>query len=514
MRSVTRRTKPYDLPLALLAFALVALYVSGAGGGFPLDDSWIHQVYARNLALGGEWAFVPGQPSAASTSPLYTVVLAAGYALDVPYAVWTHAMGAAALALTGLIGARLAERLTQSRRLAWAAGLALVLAWHLLWAAAAGMETMLFSLLTLVLIARAWHEVDISNGQSAAVAARGAVFGAAAALAALARPEGVTLAALVGAALIVVRPHGWRGTLIWAAAAAAAFGVVAAPYLILNLNLTGGLLPNTASAKRAQAAVILAMVSYPERVRDMVLPMLAGGQALLLPGAVWYTAATATQTRRSRRAALDLLLPAWVVWLVLLYAAWLPAPYQHGRYVMPALPALIVCGVVGTHWLLERARLSVGGRVVTRALALAAMLVFLYFGAIAGPAVYRRDVQVIDEEMVAAARWIAANIPAQDLLAAHDIGAVGYFAPRPILDIAGLISPEAIPIYHDREALYALMRERDARYLLAFPDQTPGEDVTDSRLCPVFTTGGQAAVAAGYANMTVYALTWSGTCPE
>ncbi|MGQ9887783.1 MAG: hypothetical protein ACUVSX_04765 [Aggregatilineales bacterium] len=514
MQSITERIKPYDLPLALVAFALVALYVSGAGGGFPLDDSWIHQVYARNLAHSGEWAFVPGQPSAASTSPLYTVVLAAGYALGMPYAVWTHAVGATALALTGLLGARMAERLTQNRRVAWAAGLGLVLAWHLLWAAAAGMETMLFSLLTLVLIARAWGEADAADSRPPAIAARGAVFGVVAALAALARPEGVTLAALIGAILVMIRPHGWRGALTWTAAAAAAFGVAIAPYLVLNLNLTGGLLPNTASAKRAQVLAILTLVSYPERVRDMILPALAGGQALLLPGVAWYTAATAARLRRGRRAVLDLLLPAWALWLVLLYAAWLPAPYQHGRYMMPALPALIVCGVVGTHWLLERARRSAGGRVVTRALALAAALVFLHFGLIAGPAVYRRDVRVIDEEMVTAARWIAANIPAQDLLAAHDIGAVGYFAPRPILDIAGLISPEVIPIYHDREALYALMRQRDARYLLAFPDQTPGEDVTDARLCPVFTTGGQAAVAAGYDNMTVYALTWDRICPQ
>jgi hypothetical protein len=27
--------------------------------GFPLDDSWIHQSYARNLALPGEWSFLP-----------------------------------------------------------------------------------------------------------------------------------------------------------------------------------------------------------------------------------------------------------------------------------------------------------------------------------------------------------------------------------------------------------------------------------------------------------------------
>ena len=32
------------------------------------DDAMISMRYARNLAQTGQWAFVPGQPSAASTS--------------------------------------------------------------------------------------------------------------------------------------------------------------------------------------------------------------------------------------------------------------------------------------------------------------------------------------------------------------------------------------------------------------------------------------------------------------
>src|SRR3972149_1221761 len=48
------------------------------GLGLPLDDAWIHQTYARNLAERGEWAFVPGEASGGSTAPLWTVLLAGG----------------------------------------------------------------------------------------------------------------------------------------------------------------------------------------------------------------------------------------------------------------------------------------------------------------------------------------------------------------------------------------------------------------------------------------------------
>ena len=40
--------------------------------GFPLDDAWIHQTYARNLARSGQLAFVHGVPSAGSTAPLWS----------------------------------------------------------------------------------------------------------------------------------------------------------------------------------------------------------------------------------------------------------------------------------------------------------------------------------------------------------------------------------------------------------------------------------------------------------
>jgi hypothetical protein len=518
MQLIRRWLRGYDVLLVALAAGLVALYVGQAGEGFPLDDSWIHQVYGRNLAQYGEWAFVPGEPSAASTSPLYTVLLALGYSVNLPYVLWTHFLGTLALALTGIIGARMTERLLPQQRLAGVlAGLILVGSWHLVWAAASGMETALFNLFTLILIALAWREMGAATEMSVGrLLRRGAVFGAVAALAALTRPEGVLLAGLCGLAVVILWFPGMAGWLVsWVIGAVVSFAVVIAPYLLLNLQLTGGLLPNTAAAKYAQFAPVLALLSYPERVWQMIYPLLAGGQVLLLPGVIWYVARMLMQMRQGtlKREGIVMLLPvAWAAGLILLYAARLPAPYQHGRYVIPALPGLLLCGVAGLIWLIERGRRSLTGRVITRALGVAAALVSAYFAAGIGPAVYSTDVAIIQEEMVASAHWIADHIPPEDYLAIHDIGAVGYFAPRPILDVAGLVNPEVLPLLHDREALYALMQERGARYLLAFPDQVPGGDITDARLCAVYTTGGETAPRAGGSNMTVYALVWDRSC--
>ena len=230
-----------------------------------------------------------------------------------------------------------------------------------------------------------------------------------------------------------------------------------------------------------------------------------------MPGVVFFVVEQVRGIRSNKRVLLFVVPVLWSLGLVALYAARLPAYYQHGRYVIPALPAFIFIGVVGTLQMLSAARKSVTGRVLTRSLAISLLLGLTYFF-VQGATVYGRDVKIIDEEMVASAHWIKDNIPPDEMLAIHDIGAVGYFAPRPILDLAGLVSPEIVPFILDQAKLWDWLQQKNARYLMAFPDQIPSDDVNDPHLCPIFTTGGQAAVQAGGPNMTIYKLTWDGVC--
>lgn len=508
------RIERFDIVFLLVAAGMVFLYVNAAGGGFPLDDSWIHQTYGRNLGVHGQWAFLIDQPSAASTSPLYTLLLALGYALRIPFSLWTHGLGVLALALTGMLGARLARQLEpQQKFLPWALGLALILAWHLIWAAASGMETMLFSMFTLALIWLAWLEMANEKRTVAVWVQRGVMFGIVSALATLTRPEGVVLVGVIGLLMLLVRPQGsWRGVLIWGFASGAAFVLVLSPYLVYNYTITGGLLPDTAAAKQAQNAPLLEL-AYPFRVLNMLYPLVAGGQLILLPAMIYYVVVLVQKARTTTNEWLYLLPIIWAVLLVGLYAARLPAPYQHGRYVIPALPGLIVSGVLGTVWLLRDWRRSLIGRALARTVMIGAAFLFVYFAFMIGVSAYRTDVRIIDEEMVATAHWIDRNLPRDELLVIHDIGAVGYFAPRPILDLAGLVSPEVIPIILDAEALWALMQERDGRYLMAFPDQIPNEDINDPRLCLLYNTNGETSRSVNGPSMAVYQLNWTGSCP-
>lgn len=92
-------------------------------------------------------------------------------------------------------------------------------------------------------------------------------------------------------------------------------------------------------------------------------------------------------------------------------------------------------------------------------------LLFLYIGAQA----YAKDTAIIEEEMVKTARWIADHTSEDAIIAAHDIGALGYYGNRNILDLAGLVTPEVIPIIRDSQKLSSFILEKEADYLIVFP---------------------------------------------
>jgi hypothetical protein len=127
-------------------------------------------------------------------------------------------------------------------------------------------------------------------------------------------------------------------------------------------------------------------------------------------------------------------------------------------------------------------------------------LVLLIFWGL-GLRTYALDVAVIESEMVDTAIWISENIDQNDLIAAHDIGALGYYAQRPLIDLAGLVSPEVIPILRDEQGLEAVLNARWVDYLVTFPGWYP---YLADRSVEVFSTQAEFSPMLGGENMTVY----------
>ncbi|HXG02184.1 MAG TPA: hypothetical protein VNO23_02050, partial [Candidatus Binatia bacterium] len=130
----------------LLLFLIAERRIAGATG-FPLDDSWIHLHFARNLAEGAGFAYNPGVPVAGSTAPLWTLLLGVAFALAGPSILLVKALGVAAAAAAALLTGLAALGWGAAPATATAAGLALLAAGPMVWGALSGMEVPLAALL-------------------------------------------------------------------------------------------------------------------------------------------------------------------------------------------------------------------------------------------------------------------------------------------------------------------------------------------------------------------------------
>jgi len=478
------------------AALLVSVYLGAArlagANGFPLDDAWIHQTYARNLGTRGEFAFTPGVPSAGSTAPLWTLLLAAGYALHIPFQWWTHGLNIVFLGLSGWQMARLARRLfPASPKLAVAIGAAVMVEWHMVWAAASGMETVLFVWLSVALVERfaVWGE----NPSARKLFALGLIGG----LLTLTRPEGIGLAGLVGLALLATMLAARRLSIPRLLAFGAGVALPLIPYFAFNIITSGLIFPNTFYAKQREYAILLENIPLWKRWLQVVGVQFVGGQILLLPGAVFGL------WRAFRRKNIPLMMVGfWWLAHITLYAVRLPVTYQHGRYEMPTLPWLLFFGVWGTAQLLRPNHRTAWARVLSRAAIASAGAAFVAF-VLLGAQSYANDVTFIDTEMVKTARWLNENTAPDAVIAAHDIGAIGYFAARPLVDLAGLVTPEVIPFIRDETALLDFSRAQGATYLVTFPGWYP----QISAILPVvYRTGSVWAQQHNHDNMTVFSI--------
>lgn len=474
------------LVIALTVCFIAALYLIASHFtytiGFPLDDSWIHQTYARNLAQNGEWAFRSGIPSAGSTAPLWSALLAVGFLLNLSPYLWTYLLGMVTLFALAVLCEWAARQLAASYRprLPWV-GVFIALEWHLVWAAMSGMETLLHALIvTTVLVLLMTNSPRYLN------------LGMLTGVSIWVRPDGLTL---LGPALmtIVLIEGDMRSRASAIFRYLIGFGVLFGFYLFFNLAVGGTPMPNTFYAKQAEYAEWQAL-PVTTRLAQMLLQLLVGPSLVLTPGVIGWLVKSARERSWENLAAF-----LWCFGYMWLYISRLPV-YQHGRYIMPAMPIFFLFGLLAFaefdkgkrfgrhHWIAQTVwRGSI------------AMLTFGFI--VLGARSYAQDVAVIESEMVVTAKWAAKNLPPGAVIAAHDIGALGYFDDHDLIDLAGLVSPEVIPFIRDEEQIAAFLDENNADYLIAFPEFYPLL-TRDAEV--LFTTGSKFTQAFGYQNMTIY----------
>jgi hypothetical protein len=452
--------------------------------GFPLDDSFIHLQFARNLAAGRGLSYNPGQLVTGSTAPLWTALLSLLFHLPGSVFLWTKLAGIALAAAGADATRRLARELDLAPPLDLLAGLLVALTGPLAWGAVSGMEVPLFAVLSL------WGMIlHLRERRGGRLPLSLPVL----ALAALARPEGLlllafavvdrllafrrtgaidstdstdstaavtaaaaadpTTAAGAGAAEPADPPQDQPGELAWAGVdwRSLAIGLLLALCILAGPLLFyraagGSFLPTTYAAKGAAVRRSLPKLEY----LYVVLGILFGAQPYTTLAALG--GATALLARLGTRRDRGLLPALWVLGLPLVYSLQSPLGRavlvgNFGRYYFPLFAPLAVLGLLG----LEPAARALGrsvrlGRLRLPAGLAAGLLLLWPTGASLVEWAARYDVNVanVEDGDVRVARWLAPRLDPRAVLAVNDIGAFKYLLPNRVIDLVGISSPDVL----------------------------------------------------------------------
>jgi hypothetical protein len=467
----------------LAAVAVFLLRSDYSAYGFPLDDGWIHRVYARSVAWGHGFEYNEGEQEAGSTSPLWAIVTAPAH--------WMEPSGAekvvlavkgigVLLGLVTLLGVqRVGEALTGSRKAGIVAACMLAAAPRFAFSALSGMENTL--LLAVWVHATYWFMTKKWLPAFIMVA-----------LAPVTRPEAVLLIPL-GALLLVAsvrRPDTPRKRF-------RLLGLSLLPvvlWCLFCLSVTGHPLPNTFYVKGQpfQISSTLAAEGWrgvTQHGYASVPLFLIGGLALLV----------LIIGRRSRRDAE----PAALLFMVAAPLAYLLGVmgtrtihllgYYWTRWIDPAALVLTVGSCVGYGALMvpgvgaaalfggkKRKRLSSRvrklGWAITglSAVGLAACLPSLGRSFLERRDQLSSDARAIHLLDVRAAEWVHANVPFHASVGVLDAGALRYFGNRRIVDLAGLNSAD---VAFGRKSREQLLAEMD--WLAVFPGLIPSDVLQD-----------------------------------
>jgi arabinofuranosyltransferase len=454
--------------LVIISAVLSIYYINYANtqngyNSFPLDDPWIHLTFAKNLAEYGSFSYFKNEmATAGSTSPVYTILLAAGFFITKNEMILSYVLGIAFLICSVIAFYKLSSvEFGKENYFALACTGIFILDKWMNFIADSGMETTMY---IFFLIAGFYFYKK-----------RKAIpFAILFALTFWTRPDAVAFYGAIIIDYIIVSYFAKtdkslqlfsKNDLMKIAGIA---GGILVLYFIMNLILSGSLLPNTYNAKLDAPMM---------RTRDYFLKedvwgyFTTGAYGIIMIGFLFS----------SLKYVYDLIKRKYnqnsgyiLFCFCLVFIYWLKLPYTHrfGRYLMPLIPFLILVSMRGFRDISQIIGSSFNSRSFANGFFIIIVAVTLVMSAMnynENKQLYAEECKYIYDRHVKAAFWIKDNTTQNNIIAAHDVGAIGFYSERKIVDVAGLISPEVISKLKEsnyNQIMSEYMKQNNVSYLV------------------------------------------------
>jgi tetratricopeptide (TPR) repeat protein len=431
---------------------------------FPLDDPWIHLTFAKNLAEYFSFSYFKNEMvTAGSTSPLYTFIAAIGFLITKNEMAISYILGMTFFALAALSFYKLSifEFEKEGYFALLCTGIFIIDKW-MNFISLSGMETTMF-IFILVLCSYFYKK-------------RNAVpFAVTLGLILWTRPDGIVfiIAVVIDYILNLVYSRSQFGLTFFSnkelKKIAIIFLGITGLYFGMNFILSGSLLPNTYSAK-------LMYYTPDNRDRWDFLSIevweyfKTGAYYVLMIGFIFsflkfiYDLSKKTYNQNT-------LYILFILGLVLIYFLKLPYAHRFGRYMMPIIPFFILVSTIGFRDL-ARFINNHTQNVLFSKIIFYILLAITYFIGIKNyednKELYASQCKYIYDRQVKAAKWIKENTNENDVIATHDVGAIGFYSDRKIVDVVGLVTPELIKSINDKdysEVITKYMKDKGVTYV-------------------------------------------------
>ena len=500
------------------------LSVEGLNISAPLDDTFIHLQYGRQIGEGQWFSYNDGDPvSSGASSFLYVLLLGAAHFVGFSGANllgFAIIFGTVLFVLSALLGYGLGQRLA-GERAGLCSGILIAANGAFGWGATSGMEVALFSVLILGTLLAFLRELSSGRFLLTPILA---------ALAALTRPEGLLFAWVITGAVVIVllrdlrksRPYSLRSSLaVLYAFLPIAAGV--AQYMFYTIA-TGSSVQNGVLAK----SLLYEPVFYPTEFLDAVFQNLTKLSLIVLtglepgnylfPGTILFcvlgTMYLALEDARYRMFAVAsgtaLVLAMSSTAILGLPGAW---GWHHYRYLLPFFPPVLVFAVVGFYSLRSLTR----NTWLPEALASFAILCSLLSLPVWAATTGGNSLQ-IKEQQVSVGYWIRENLPPGASVGVNDAGAMRYYGGHRTVDLIGLTTNGlALPTRNGVGSLYETLEkmpeEKRPDYFAIYPTWFPGFDasgVLDQEIAR-FAISDRPEVAGivGGSEVVVFRADWS-----
>ena len=408
---------------------------------FTADDAFITYRYAENMAMGYGFVYNEGQRVLGTSTPLFTLMLALFSFLSVSPLRAAMFISLVSSGITAMIIYRMAL-LLRFAHWSWVPVLIYMLWPRTLVGDTCGMETAFF---TMLVTASFYYQHRRLIFYALATAT----------LAAVTRPEGLFLV------LVLLLYNGYRSRdKLLQYLSTPLFIII--PWLLFSYFYFGSVIPNSMSGKLALYSRFATKPFLESLVYLMAWHNPVGWILFLsaIGGGYWLY-------RKQNFGRLEVV---WLAGMILFYA--FSRTHIFFWYVLPIYPVYLLFAGASLPLLSDKAAVSTE-RTRTCGTVIAVVLIALAavgnYRAIDYYSTYQKHLENIHK---AIGYYLYSHARADDVVAAEDIGYMGYFSRKRILDRDGLVSPEAIPYNRSGDYLGLILDYQPEWVVTAIPSHT------------------------------------------